>query len=343
MRWAVALAGLAAIALGVWLARSPERPEPSDRSPAPGSGAPAPLDPSRRHLDSFAGGSPARPALSGDGPTRPLAASLAGSEADGALVIDGAGRFVPTPSALRLFDYFLSALREAPLERILAQIDAAIAELPESAQADARALLEAHLTYREAARGLHAEGLGDDDLEIRQQRLRELRREIFGGETAARLFDEEERMARVALELRRIERDPDLAPEEKAARRAVAEEELPANVRAARRRARAPAELARREAALRQEGATAGEIRALREERVGPEAADRLEALDARRAAWDGRVEAYRLERDLVLEAPATGGDRAGALERLRRERFAGPELQRIRALDRIDGVEARP
>jgi len=262
---------------------------------------------------------------------------------DGALVVDASGRFVPTPSALRLFDYFLSASGEAPVGRILERIDAAIAGLPESARADARALLEAQLAYREATRSLQAEGIGDDDLETRQQRLRELRREIFGAETAEQLFAEEERMARVALELRRIERNADLAPEEKAARRAAAEEELPSNVRAARRRATLPSELVRQEATLRDEGATPGEIRALREERVGPEATDRLEALDARRAAWTSRVEAYGLERDRVLEAPGSAVDRANALERLRHERFAGPELERVRALDRIDGVEASP
>lgn len=331
MRISIALVAVAALALAVWAWRSPE--------PAPAGDRAAPVLAEE-----------AQPTPAAAGTQRPvadlppaLAPSLAGSEPDGALVVDAAGRFVPTPSALRLFDHYLSASGEVSQKRILARIETAIAELPESAQADARALLRSHLAYREAARTLHAEGLAEDDLETRHQRLRELRRGVFGAETAALLFEEEEQMARVAIALRRIERDPDLSADEKAARRAAAEAELPESIREARRRATLPAELARQAEALRAAGASEGDVRALRERQVGAEAADRLEALDARRAEWTRRITAYRAERDFLLDEPSAESDRGAALERLRQDHFSGPELIRIRALDRVEGIERAP
>jgi lipase chaperone LimK len=295
----------------------------------PRPAAAQPTEPERAAVEPRPPADAAGPAPSG---------SLAGTSSDGALVADASGRFLATPSALRLFDHFLSASGEAPPGSLLARIEAEIVgQLPASARDDARRLLDRHLAYREAARELHAEGLGEDDLDRRHQRLRELRREHFGPDSEA-LFGEEEQMARAALALRRVEQDPELSAEEKSARRAALQAELPENVLRAHREATLPAELARREQALLEAGATAGEFRALREEMVGAAAADRLEALDARRDAWNRRIEAYRLERDLALRT-APADDVAAVVERIRAERFDERERVRIRALDRSEGI----
>jgi lipase chaperone LimK len=336
MRRGVALA-LAGLALGLllahserWLAggREPRAPEAT----ATGLAAAAPAAPAPRVI---------LPAASA-GAGGDLPASLAGSQVDGALLADAEGRFVPTPSALHLFDYFLSATGEEDPEAIRARIEREIErQLPAGARDGARALLERHLAFREAARALHAEGLGAADLDTRHQRLRELRREHYGGAAAEALFGEEEAVDRVALALRRVEQDPALSDEARTARREALLEELPPAVREARRQATLPLELARREDALRAEGATPGQVRALREALVGPEAADRLAALDARRARWNERVESWRAARDALLggEPGAEPAQLEAELERMRAEHFAPDELARVRALDRMDGV----
>lgn len=325
---ALAVAGLT---VAVLLGRVPDpRGAPaSEVLDAAGSARPAPAGGARS----------AREPDAVDAAVPPPAGSLVGTTPDGILVADAAGRFVATPSALRLFDHFLSASGEEPLATMLARIAAEIdRQLPASAHADAHALLRRHLAYRAAARELHAEGLDDQDLETRHQRLRELRREHFGPD-AERLFAEEEQTARVALALRRLARDETLSETERAERRAALEEALPENVRRANRAARLPAELARRERELLASGATPGALQALREELVGRDAAERLEALDARRAHWQRRIEAYRLERDLALQgAEPTEAD--AIVARIRSLHFQGPERARVAALDRIEAGE---
>ena len=73
--------------------------------------------------------------------------------------------------------------------------------------------------------------------------------------------------------------------------------------------------------------------------RFGPEAAARLAALDARRAAWAARVADYRAERERV-DPPGEPDDseaRAAAIAALRDARFTGAERLRIEALDRLE------
>jgi lipase chaperone LimK len=175
--------------------------------------------------------------------------------------------------------------------------------------------------------------------------VRELRREHFGSDAEA-LFGEEEQTVRVALERRRIARDPSLSPEEKQQRIAAAEEALPADVRESRELARSALESKKEVDALRARGASDQEIWAARERRFGAEAADRLAALDTRRADWQRRVAGYRdaraaLEREPGFAALAPA-QREARIEALRAQHFSGTELLRVRALD-AEHAAARP
>ena len=84
--------------------------------------------------------------------------------------------------------------------------------------------------------------------------------------------------------------------------------------------------------ALRDEGASDSEIFAVREERYGSEAAERLAALDARRADWKRRLAAYRAERDGLLADGAASQE--AALDALRERHFEANEITRVRALE---------
>jgi lipase chaperone LimK len=323
-------AGVAAGA-ALWLAlraadetsREPARELP----PARVSAAPAP------------GGPPAAPTP--DAPAR-LPGSLAGSEPDGGLVRDADGRFVPTRDALDLFDYFLSASGEEPDDRIRARIEAAIRERLDD-PAPALDLLDRYLAYRADARQLYADEFAASlPLERRLQRIRELRRAHFGEELADALFAAEEDRWRVDVERLRVLHDPALAEEERAARLAALDAQLPEAVLEARAAATAALTLRRDEARLRAEGASDAELDALREARFGPEAAARLAALDRARAEWDARVAAYRAERERVAaETPEDAEAREAALAALRDAHFTGAERLRVEALDRLEAARA--
>jgi lipase chaperone LimK len=319
---AVLLGGLA----GLW---------PESTSPGVSAGAPPPSpdrDPSPAtdvpRVDLLAPRLPPRPS------------SLAGTQEDGALVVSADGRFVPTADAIDLFDYYLSASGEEPEERIRQRILAAIdARLEGQAAESARRLFDDYLVYRARVAELLGGSLPGEDLERRLQYLRELRRDVFGAETARALFGEQEAQWFADLERQRVLQDPAFASEEapeRERRLAELDAELPPRVREARERARAASLLRDEEARLRESGAGDAEIARLREERFGSEAAARLAALDEARADWLLRLGAYRAERDRV-RAESAPEERDALVDELRARHFEGAELERVRALERVE------
>jgi lipase chaperone LimK len=327
-RVAALLAGvLAGVAVAGVLVRS--------RAPhaAPASDVLLPAD--ARVLDAPRGGP--------DAPPSALPRSLRGTEIDGALEVGPDGHFRPTRAALAFFDYFLAASGEESDAALRARIEAEISRrLPPTAAAEARAFLERYLGYRAAARELAESDPGPIDLERRLQRLRELRRAWFGPELAETLFGQEEDVARIALERRRVEQDPSLSPDQRARQLAALEAKLPEPEREARAQAVAPLQVEREVEALRSAGGSEADVWAARAQAFGPEAADRLAALDAARADFARRLAEYRAARDAVQADPSLSPqERTQAVERLRAEHFRPDELAHVRALDGLSPTPA--
>jgi lipase chaperone LimK len=261
-----------------------------------------------------------------DGARGPRPRSLRGTRVDGGLAVDANGHFVVTPDARRLFDYFLATTGEEPDADIRTRIVAVIdRRLSGDAARDAAALLDRYLAYRERAQHTST-----------REGLLAARRETLGPDADA-LFADVTPLEEMAVETARIANDPTLTPDERAARRAALEAQLPESMRETRSQALAPLELIEQESALRAVGASPDEVRALRERMAGPEAADRLEALDRARAEWDARVASYREARAAIESDPSlTAEARTRAIDDLVAARFTGPERVRVAALDRI-------
>ncbi len=278
-----------------------------------------------------------RPALDDDNPLH-LPPSLIGTDIDGGLLTDAHGGFRPTTDAIDLFDYFLTASGELPLEEILARIrDEIRARLESPAREQAMDFLELYMEYRRRGAGLGAPATDDGDLRGRFEAIRDLRRAMFGDELAGELFGMEEAQAEVMLRARDIAEDPDLDEAAKKAAIEEALEDLPAPLREAREAALAAQRLRQDEARLRDEGADDAAIRALREERFGVEAADRLDELDRQRARWQSRVDLYRTQRDAIAADPSvTAAAREQAIADLLERSFQPEERLRVQALDRL-------
>ncbi len=292
----------------------------------------APVDPSLAVVPGTAEAAPGSAALP---------ASLRDSEVDGELHVDASGHFVPTPRALTLFDYFLSARGEEPAAQLRARIEAEIARrLSPDAARDATAFLDRYLRYRADAANTASDArlAASADLERRLQWLRELRTQHFGPELAATLFGDEERALVVAIDERRVESDASLSEAQKTARLEALEQQLPDSVRRAREASAAPLRLFQAEQQLRARGGSEAELRALREGMVGTEATARLEERDRSRLAWNQRLDAYRAERDAIVANSALDpAARKAAIEAVRAEHFDARERIRIRVIDEID------
>jgi hypothetical protein len=81
--------------------------------------------------------------------TEGLPNSLQGTEVDGELEVDANGHLKITNGVRHVFDYFLSAIGEEPLETILARIRAYIRhKLPNMAAGEAEQLLDNYIAYK---------------------------------------------------------------------------------------------------------------------------------------------------------------------------------------------------
>lgn len=270
-----------------------------------------------------------------DAPALPEAArSLRGTDIDGALRVGPDGKLILGPEVVRFFEYFLAATGEESDAVIRARIEAAIRErLDGPAEAEALALFNKYMAYREAGRNIAVPPGSDGDPMARLEAVKKLRREHFGEEAASLLFGEEELQGQVAAERSRIMKDPDLSPEERNTKLAELEAKLPEGARDANEAATRALRLREDEAALRAKGASEDEIHRHRVEAVGEEAADRLRDLDRKRAEWKGRIETFRAERDRIAKQYSDEGARQAAEAKLFEESFEPEERARAKAV----------
>lgn len=263
------------------------------------------------------------------GPSADLAAttprSLAGTAVDGELRTDPDGGFVFDERARLTFDYFLTADAELAPAELTAWVRAELdRRLPASAADEAFAAWAAYLEFRGAAAATLAQPLADPAA---------AERDLLAA-LDARLGDypivaaERAQISR-AFALRRIDALAGEARERALAEFAAADPQSSHDDTgsfAAARREIAAAQLA-----------GADDLHALRREHFGAAAADRLAALDVRRAAWTQRVEALRAARTALSDAfTGTPAQLDAALAGLESQHFSAAELRRVHALDRL-------
>lgn len=270
----------------------------------------------------------------------PLAASLRGSEEDGALRLDERGDLIVDPALLAFFDYYLAASGEesdaAIKARIVQRIRARLSGAPERRAID---LLDRYLAFRGASRGLRSGG--GDGVEARLDAIRKLRREHFASDDADRLFGDQERTAALTIAADRIARDTTLTPAEQQRKLAELEAQLPEGERAAREASSRPLREREEEEAMRAAGASAEEIQRHRVAVNGEAAAKRLGALDEARAAWKGRLEAFRAARGQIERSTRDPAAKQAAIEALLASSFTPEERLRVQALDAVAATPA--
>lgn len=271
----------------------------------------------------------------------PIPASLRQTDEDGALLVDEHGDLVVGPEIRAFFEYYLSATGEESNAAIKARIVKRIHDKLKGAAADqATNLLDRYLAYREATRSISAGA--DGDLGARLEALRKIRRDHLGAVDAEKLFGAEERATSVAIAQQRVQLDTSLTPEERKAKIADLEADLPDDVRKARAAALAPLRQREDEQALRAAGATDEEIQRHRVETVGQEAADRLQDLDRKRAEWKKRLAAFQADRDAILRSSLDPAARDAAVEKLLESSFSPEERLRVKAADAIAAEPGR-
>lgn len=278
---------------------------------------------------------PAKPA-----PPLNLPPSFAGTEVDGGLHVDASGQLIIDEDIRRLFDYFLASLGEESLvtsvERLRSYIDS---QLGEPARARAQTLLDQYLDYKRELVLLERDlpQLANlDALRQREAAVQALRARLFDAETHQAFFAQEEGYNRFTLERLAIAQDAGLDADAKG----QAIDRLRAGLPPELQDAVLPQlqqELRQHTARLQAAGASAAQIRQMRQQLVGAEATTRLEALDDQRQSWQRRLDDYLAAKSHIqANQGLSASDRQAALEALAAERFDARERLRLEAAEQL-------
>lgn len=245
--------------------------------------------------------------------------SLRGSEIDGQVRLGADGRLLMDAELVRFFEYHLALLGELDLTTLRALLAGHVAQrLNSDAVPIVLAAFERYLGLRQALNDLSPGLTLRQTIEARTQ----LEREWFGEDAEAMFGEARAYDSRTAqrLEASRPEEHSDTghgqSAHEREARSALLAEEQTRQFDAL---GLAPAERQAERTAL-----------------WGAEAAARLDALDAERAAWESRLRTYAAERARMIEE---GTATSAQLEALRQRSFDARERLRVEALERVGAL----
>ena len=271
----------------------------------------------------------------------PTPASLQGTRVDGQLLVNANGDLVINPAVRQVFDYFLTAVGEEPLEDIQARLAGYLSEqLPPQAARQAWTIYQQYMALREAMEQLPEH---DGSVAAMRQAItqrHDMQQAYLGPEVADAFYGLDMTYDRYMIGQQAVRENDNLTSVERDQQLAALEQNLPAGLQQMLNETRAPIRLQQRTREMREQGASEAEIRALREQTFGPQAAERFEALEQQRQDWEQRYQAYRQERLQLINSGLSHMDQQVALARLQQRLFEEKELARVQALDRINSED---
>lgn len=269
-----------------------------------------------------------------------LPASFAGTRIDGTFRVDDSGNLVISEDIRRIFDYFLAAIGEEPLRTSVARLQTYItSQLPLPARDQALALLDSYLDYKreliQFERDLPQMG-NLDALRQREAGVQALRARLFSSEVHQAFFAREEAYNQFTLQRLAIQHDRELDDAAKAAAVDQLRDSLPPEMQDAIL-PQLQNDLRQQTARMRAEGASAAQIRQLRQQLVGAEATQRLETLDQQRQSWNRRIATYLASKSEIEGNPGLSAtDKSSAIKRLAEEGFDEQERLRLDAAEQL-------
>lgn len=284
-----------------------------------------------------------------------LPGTLEGTEFIAPLAVDENGHLRVSGDIRQAFDYFLSAIDEEPLDSIVGRINEYLDySLKEPALSEAKAILLSYLELKQALydfetaraerfKGVMEEGASLQDPNIHRRLLEEqflernrLRAEYLSPEVHEAFYGREEAYDEYTLARIRVLNDDSLSAEARASALDTIDSQAPEHVTLARKEARIVDTLQERTAEIQAAGGSQEDIRALRTDMFGAEAAERFEQLDQRRAEWQQRVDDYLAQRQSILSYEGISMEERNAqIDQLRESLFDAREQIRVRTFER--------
>lgn len=264
--------------------------------------------------------------------------SLEGTFPDGTVRSEG-DALVVDADLVRMFDYYLSAIGEQPLDAIRAEIKREIdRRLQGHAAEQAKQFLGRYLDYKRALvdveKNSQTAGNSIAAIRARMVALREVRARFFSEQESQAMFDlsdadDEDAVARLA-----ISQDASLDEAQKREKLAALDAALPEALRKTREEPVKVLKLEETVAKKRAEGASDDDIYRYRAAALTPEAAARFADLDREEAAWKARIASYLSQRNQIVAAALPVADKQAQIAQLRQSLFTPTEQKRLPAYE---------
>lgn len=267
-------------------------------------------------------------------PNGPFAPSIRDTEIDGSLKADANGNLIIDIATRDLFDYFLNTVADVSPEVAVAELEKlARASLPENTVVQAMNLLGDYLLYKETALEYSSQPLIPEDqqdenyqlsmLEASFQTLKDIRRSTMSDDAVEAFFGLEETYGEFTLASIKIQKDPNLTPEQMQLALQTQRELLPEVIRNTENRMLDEIENSQTVNQLLLSDQNDNEIEsALRDNGLSEEAIN--EALDYRKQQrqFEDQYALYQAERNQLLSAGLSEEDMITQKERLLQKYF---------------------
>lgn len=266
-------------------------------------------------------------------PASPVATLGTGAfraDASGTLLLDDATR-------MRL-DILLASLPKHATQHERQAMEAeAVAGLPPAAAEQATHVLQTYIAYSSAEAELLAAENSSPAARPEEtlEKLAALRRRHLGLDIAQALFGAQELQARYGLQLAALEADASLTAQQKLARIEAMQQALPegaTEIHDSLQSSRASLAMEQGVAALRAQGASEAQVRQLREQHVGAEGASSISEMEAHKADWERRQQAFAQQRMQIARMQLSDQQKKERVEALLRTLYSEEELPAARA-----------
>ncbi|MBL8321693.1 MAG: lipase secretion chaperone [Acinetobacter sp.] len=246
--------------------------------------------------------------------------------------LDGAQRLIVNEQTRNCFEYFITQYGEKSIDQIKQDFGAYIRQsYKEPALSQILALWSRYIDYRERLGGLQAPDISQDDPQYYRAiyaGMQNLRKQFFSGYEIEGLFGAENTYHEYTLKRMEVMNDKTLNEGEKAGKLKALFDELPQDWKENLEQLNKLEDLRKLTADIKARGGSAEEIRQMRTSLAGPEAAQRLEALDTQRADWKNKVNGYLAERDSIMQSGMSNDAKQKAVQQLRGQHFQTREEQ---------------
>lgn len=283
---------------------------------------------------------------------QPLPKSLQGTSVDGELIIDENKQLVVTAGLRRLFDYFLSAQGEESLPQIEQRVtDYILSHAPEPAASQALTIFKQYLRYLKAVSDIDSQlshvkptsteaDFNVDLIKSQLQAVKQQQMQYFDAKTQRAFFGEEQALNDYTLQVVEANQNTQLTTQqrqdviEQARNTYIGSFENP-NVQKQLIQQQNIEKLLAETQQLQQRGASQSELNAMRSKYVPVDAVKRLEQLDISEANFKQRVNAYKIQRQQLINEYGETPQAQQQIKQLAASMFSPQEQLRLDVLTR--------